>query len=335
MTKTCPHAGSWKCLGTFESENPSKIYCSRECKSRTGNTVAPESVPAPRSQALPPPPPEKAKPAPDEALIAELQARGFTVSKERLPEQTRVIDTSSFKGQAVKIGVVSDTHLGSKWQQLTLLRKFYRFAEDEGVDFFVHCGDFVDGSTRMHRDAVYNNFVHGFDAQRDYAIDVYPQTKLTTYVIAGNHDYSFMNGDGGDIVSAICKERPELSYLGQIGAYLSIGPVSMYLHHPFDAGAKTLSWKLQCWIEQVAPERKPHLVLKGNYHKAVHLPAYRNVEGFLVPSFQAQTPFEKGKSIHSTVGGLILNLTYGDEGIRRLGTEWCIERVPLENDFPH
>jgi hypothetical protein len=325
MRKTCPHEGKVGCTGTFETTNFQKVFCSRRCKD-AGKTSA----------RLNPAMPVLVKEETDEQLIAALQSRGFTVSKERLPEVTRVIDTSGFKGKTAKIGVVSDTHLGSKWQQLTLLRRFIKFAEEEqGVDFFVHCGDFVDGSTRMHRDAVYNNFVHGFDAQRDYAVDVYPESKVPTYVIAGNHDYSFINGDGGDIVAAICEKRPELQYLGPIGAYLNVGPISIYLHHPFDGGAKTLSWKLQCWIEQVAPERKPHMVLKGNYHKAVHLPAYRNVEGFLVPSFQSQTPFEKGKSIHSTVGGLILTVTYGDDGIRRLGTEWCIERVPLEDDYPH
>jgi len=41
---------------------------------------------------------------------------------------------------------------------------------------------------------------------------------------------------------------------------------------------------------------------------------YKGVHGFLVPSFQHQTSFMEDNNLTSEVGGLILTLTFNDDG---------------------
>ncbi len=324
VTRTCDLDG---CFNSWIFRDPRKRFC---CKKHAD--AARSKRPATTNLGY-----TSGEPSDDE-LIAKLQERGFYITKDKPTdlERTRVIEASTFKEDGhARFGVVSDTHLGSKWQQITALRKFYEYAEHERkVDFFLHGGDVVDGSPKHHRDTVYNMFAHGFKEVRDYAVANYPVSRKKTYVIAGNHDYSFLNDNGADIVEDICRSRKDLEYLGPIGAYLQIGTVRLYLMHPFDAGAKTLSTKPQNWINQVAPHAKPHILMMGNYHKALHLPAYRNVEGFLLPSFQDQTPFMRSKSLESVIGGIIVDLWWNKHGIARLATEWVLNKVPLENDYP-
>ena len=72
----------------------------------------------------------------------------------------------------------------------------------------------------------------------------------------------------------------------------------------------------------------------GNYHKACHLPAYRNTEGFLLPSFQSQSAWMAGKGIASIVGGIILEFGIVTKGLApSLTTEWVLYREPAEKDW--
>ena len=104
--------------------------------------------------------------------------------------------------------------------------------------------------------------------------------------------------------------------------------------HPHGGMSYARSYKAQKIIEQFQPETKPHVLLCGHWHVANHLPAYRNVEGFLVPSFQGQTQFARRLGLQSIVGGLILDIQYGPEGLRNLRSEWVLNRAPLADDHP-
>lgn len=275
----------------------------------------------------------------DAQLVEEAERRGFQVGKPKPLETVHEFNTRKLKGKRARLAVVSDTHFGSTYQQLSHLRAFLSYAEEAGVDGILHCGDLTDGPHQMHRDAAYNLFRHGYDAQRDYAVEAYPRPKnpkLKTHIIAGNHDYSHVNQGGGYIVRAFADLRDDVEYLGEINAYFQVGTVRILLDHPFDGIAYALSYKPQKRIEQVAPEAKPHIWLTGNYHKALHLADYRNVHGFLVPSFQAQTPWMKGKAIQSIVGGLIIEFGWDSAGIAgSMKSEFVTFKVMVEQDYPH
>lgn len=268
----------------------------------------------------------------EQDAIALLQGSGYRVSIDRPQEQR--IKLAPKKTKHHRFGVVSDTHMGSKYQQLTYLHEFYDLCSKEGIDTVLHVGDLVHGSPKMHRDMILESFVHGADAQVDYAAENYPKREgIKTLLIAGNHDTSFWEDSGSDVVSHFCQQREDATYLGQRGAYVEFGSASVYLWHPRGGGSYALSYRLQKWIEQVSPDAKPHMVLVGHWHSPVHIPAYRNVEALRLPCYQSQTPFEKTLGLHPVVGGMLMDLWTSDEGIEDLQTRWVLRRVPKKADY--
>jgi predicted phosphodiesterase len=272
----------------------------------------------------------------DKDLTAEMERRGWVVHKPQPPETVHEFDTSRIKGDRVRLGIISDTHFGSKYQQPTYLREFMRYAVKAGrVDAFIHGGDVTDGPIEMHKGSIHEKFLHTYDSQRDYAVETLPEVNRPIHLISGNHDDSYLKNAGGEIVDDVCSRRDDLTYLGSSHGYMRFGDVLLQVDHPHDGGSYALSYKLQKRIESMSPERKPHILLCGNYHKAVYLSAYRNVEGFLLPAYQAQTKFMVDKAIANVVGGLIIEFgVSARKGIApSFKMEWVIEREPKEGDW--
>jgi len=163
-------------------------------------------------------------------LLEEVAKRGFISTRKEL-----IIDkTYKFarKLRPFKIGIVSDTHIGSTCQQITFLHEAYRIMGAEGVKKVLHAGDLVEGNGKQFKGQMYEMFLHGADAMVDYTVKNYPQFKgITTYIIGGSHDYSFYKEDGTDVLKRVAEKRPDIKYLGMFGAYLQIGRISTYLMH--------------------------------------------------------------------------------------------------------
>jgi predicted phosphodiesterase len=277
----------------------------------------------------------------DESDMAEeLASLGYKVEKLSADKADRhaPIDLSMFDGEHIRFAVISCTQLGSKYQQITYLRDFYKLADDRGIKVVLHCGDLVDGMN-VYDGQEYELFIHGVKAQADYAAENYPQLSNggITYVISGNHDYSFMKESGADILEQVSQRRSDIKYIGAYGAYPDIGPMKVYLHHGGGGGAYARSYRLQKNIEQFAPEAKPDLYFMGHYHIGCHLPMYRNVCAFMIPCFQSQTPFLRRLGLYPEIGGLIMDITINDwhrkAGLVDMKFEWVPFYVPKENDY--
>jgi predicted phosphodiesterase len=269
-----------------------------------------------------------------DAALRLVEDSGYVAHKPSPPSSVAEFDTSKVRGERVRIAIISDTHLGSKHQQVSLLREFCAYAKSLKVNAVLHGGDVTDGPPQMHPGHLHNLFLQTYDAQRTYAIDNLPQTSVPTYAISGNHDESWLKNNAGPIVEDICHARG-WEFVGQSAGYIRFGDVLVYLHHPHDGGSYALSYKLQKKIEALSPESKPHIFLAGNYHKATHLPAYRNCDGFLLPAFQSQTPFMVSKGLPSIVGGVILEFGIVNKGLApSLKTEWVLYREPRAGDWP-
>lgn len=278
---------------------------------------------------------EAAAPMEDEDLIRLAEERGYRIHRPEPPSEPAVFDASRLKGDRIKVAIVSDTHWGSKYQQLTYFKEFVAYAMKQKVQAFIHGGDMVDGPPQMHAGHLQNIFLHTYDAQRAYGLDQLPELGVPWYIISGNHDESWLKNNAGPVVEDICSMRSDLNFVGQSAGYIRFGDVLIYVCHPHDGSSYALSYKLQKRIEAFSPDAKPHIALLGNYHKATHLPAYRNVEGFLLPSFQSQTPFMVGKALSSIIGGIILEfgVELGKGLSPSLKTEWVLFREPLAHDW--
>lgn len=271
-----------------------------------------------------------------EDAIHVLEQQGYVVHKPRPPgEETTTLDVSKLTSKdRLKFAVVSCTHFGSKYQQLTALREFCTYADKVAkVDAFIHAGDLEDGPVRRHKNP-HEVFKHEFDSMLDYCTEVLPRTRKPWYVISGNHDDWWVDDGGPDIIKALCERRDDLTYLGRSLGYLKFKDTIIEVYH-FDSGsAYAYSYKVQKHIESLSPERKPHVSLIGNFHKfcAVN---YRGVLGIQLPAFQAQTSWMAKKSLVSEVAGVIVDIGLQPKGLAPVARIEVVSTYdPRENDWP-
>jgi len=309
------------CGKEFGSNREDKKFCSAECRIRAKDERGREA--------------RKNTPIKSEIqeMIIELHRRGYFVTKEPIKSDEHFDISHDFKGKDnFKFAIVSDTHLGSRYQQLSFLRAFYKEFENK-VDFFIHAGDLMEGNGKLYKGQIYEMFLHGADAQLDYIIRNYPESQKPTYFIGGSHDYSFVKDAGYDILRQISESREDLRYLGHAGAYLHVKNISIYIMHPDGGGAYALSYRPQKIVEQFAPEAKPHILILGHYHRTCHIPAYRNVEVFMAGCFQAQTPYLRKKNLFPVICGQIVEVGINDKGIVNITNRYYPFYVPKEEDF--
>lgn len=274
----------------------------------------------------------------DADLIRLAEERGYVIHRPSPPVRPLIeADTSQIRGSRVRIAVISDTHFGSKYQQTTHLRNFLHYAvKERGVSMILHGGDITDGPFKRHHNP-HEVWLHDFRAMARYSSseDALPELGVPYKIISGNHDDWWLDDGGPDIVEEICNRRDDFEYLGRVGAFVRFGEVTVEIMHPNMGGAYALSYNLQKHIEGMPPDEKPNIYLAGNFHKSIHLPGYRNVEGFLLPSYQSRSHWMRGKRLASVVGGLILEFGITAKGLAAsFNTEWVIERVPLNDDWP-
>ena len=85
-----------------------------------------------------------------------------------------------------EILVVSDTHFGNNNNQVHLLNELYLEAYNRGITTALHIGDMTDGNYTNRPESPRLQFLHGFDEQVGYVVDMYPKIDgMTTYYILG------------------------------------------------------------------------------------------------------------------------------------------------------
>lgn len=301
-----------------------------------------------------------------EEMVERLQDQGWRIEKEdpAAPRKHSLVVQPYARwegGYTLKFAVVSDTQLGSRKQQLTFLNQCYDRFVDRGITEVFHAGDLVDGDGRVYPGQQYDLFVHGYKRQLEYVAAHYPKRKeIMTHVISGNHDWSFWQRGGADIIAALAEKRDDILYLGSKSALVTMTPkgakegkeqggVSIQLMHPKSGLTYARSYRLQKIIEQMAPATKPDMMFAGDKHSWAHVPMYRNVDGWSVGCFQAQTDYEKALGLYPEIGALIVEVDYGTKGADRreqrkpghegrvsmVAVRWEIlpMYVPLEDDY--
>lgn len=268
-------------------------------------------------------------------LLEELSKRGFisvsSSSRDILVDRHYAFPRAL---KPFKLGVISDTHLGSTCQQLTLLREAYKICKAEGIKTVLHAGDVTEGNGKLFRGQIYEMFLHGADATVDYVTKVYPRIPgITTHLIGGSHDYSFFKEEGTDILKKISEERKDIKYLGMFGAWVKFGNIVIYLMHGSGGVAYARSYKMQKIIEQMTPGKKPHILFLGHYHTQNHLPNYRNVVGFQLPCFQTQTHYLRAKGLSPEIGFLVVTIYPNVKGIFHYTVDFKPFHNPVDGDY--
>ena len=211
-----------------------------------------------------------------------------------------------------EICVVSDTHFGNIHQQLHLLNEIYEECYDRGITTVLHCGDLVDGNYTNRPEQPRQQFLHGFDEQVGYVVDMYPNVSgIKTKYILGSHDETHYKNGLATVNEWISRCRNDMEYLGQDSASININGVKIFMDHPGGGSAQSLSYKPQKRIEILESNYKPKILLIGHYHKSYAF-SFRNVQCVMVPALCDKTQFQQKQGLTNVVGAYFLNI-YSDK----------------------
>ena len=241
--------------------------------------------------------------------------------KERAPKK-RKLKIEAPKAE-FKFGIVTDTHLCSTLCKLDELNEFYKIMKKEGVTDVMHAGDMVAGNGKMFRGQLSEMTRYGFEEQAKEVIDHYPKLPgMTTHAIAGNHDLSFYNDNGSDLMAKVASEREDINYLGHYDATIDYNGIKIKLLHPDKGGSYAISYKRQKMVEQMDEKNKPDIFILGHWHTTCyfHQCGVHVIHG---GCWEEQGDYLIRKGIYSSIGGWIVNVkTNGKGKVISVQPEW-------------
>lgn len=236
-----------------------------------------------------------------EELEALAQGRG-------LLDKRLQYDVPKLHGTHYRIGVLSDTHIGSVYSPTEWIETTLKEFKEQGCDFIVHAGDIVEGmKVKRLGTQIFELSEIGYRAQRDKAIDIFSKTDIPIFIIAGNHDMFFAENTGMNIVEDIASQVPHMTYLGYDQADIDLDGCTIRLFHGGDGSSYALSYRLQKIAESIAADSKPGLMICGHTHKMVYIYDH-DIHMVSAPSIQRQTDYMRGKKLAAHTGFLILDV---------------------------
>lgn len=228
----------------------------------------------------------------------------------------------NFEGERIRIGVITDTHIGHKrFSDDRLFAAFDEFRKEK-VDFIVHSGDVTEGMS--HRSGHIYELDHlGYDKQKKKAVELFSQwTDTDIYAIDGNHDRWYIKSNGALIVSDIAEVLPNFHFIGHDEGDISLkGKANLKLWHGEDGNSYALSYRLQKIIESLSGGEKPDVMICGHTHKYVNI-FERNVYVVSAGCLEAQTAWMRGKKIAAHVGFSIMDIWVNDDGVSKVSITW-------------
>lgn len=236
-------------------------------------------------------------------LVELLKKRGylFDILDEKIvvikPLKENDVYEIPSKLDHIKLLLISDTHLGSKYDRLDILKYLYSKAKHEGVNYVLHSGDLTEGFSGRPQQ-IYELKEASYTGQRDYVVKNYPKSDIPTYVIAGNHDLWWIKRCGADIVQDICDRRDDLHYLGSDCEDLKIGKLRIRLYHGNGGSAYAKSYKLQKYLDSIPMEERPHILQTGHTHQAFYM-KQGNTHCFQTSCLQDLTPYERSMGFNN------------------------------------
>jgi hypothetical protein len=281
-----------------------------------------------------------------EQMIAEMRQAGFGIVREEqrivLPE-TPLVDYQIAplfeSGETVEVSfaIISDTHGGSHFEQVTALRDFVHIAREEyGVRHVLHTGDAFAGLDvyRGQRAELYA--VNAGEQAEVVANNLPAYSDLRYYLLGGNHDYSYFKSVGLDVRELLLSRgsdgqgRGDVVLLPYDAADVPLLPgIDARLWHPSGGPAYALSYRGQKYASQLAFDElmaitvgeKPiptiRLALIGHFHTC-----FMFDQGPIVVlgtmCFEGQNSYLKRKGLVPYIGGWVVQCRFVDGFLHRL-----------------
>ena len=214
--------------------------------------------------------------------------------------------------EELKLLLISDTHLASKYDRLDILRYLYQEAEDRNINYILHSGDLTEGLSGRTQQ-LYELKEASYTGQRDYVIDKYPDSNIPTYMIAGNHDLWWIKQCGSDIVKDICSQRENMIYLGSDCEDLKIGKLKIRLYHGKGGSSYALSYKIQKYMDSIPIEERPHILQTGHIHQSFYMKQDKT-HCFQTSCLQDLTPYARSQGFNNDKSVWWVDIQMDDNG---------------------
>lgn len=229
----------------------------------------------------------------------------------------------NFTGKRIRIGAITDTHIGHKRFSASRLEQVFEEFKKERVDFITHSGDVTQGMNTRQPGMIYELDQLGYDRQKDEAVRLFSQwTDTDIYAIDGNHDRWFLKSNGAVIVKDISSRIKNFHWIGHDEGDISLkGKATLRLFHGEDGASYALSYRIQKILESFSPGEKPDAIFLGHDHKHVKL-FERGVHAVGMGTLQQQTQWMRGKRIAAHVGFCIVDFWINNKGICKMTETW-------------
>lgn len=213
-----------------------------------------------------------------------------------------------------KFMLISDTRLGSRFSQPSLLNDAYQKAYNMGIRNVIHGGNISEGLYSTGSDYEDTLFAKDTLQQVSYIIENYPYLEgMKTYFIGGTKEQIHLTKKKIDIGKRISEKREDMIYLGAGNCYINLAKIKILLSNLKLEKNYTESYQIQKVIDSIRSEDKPNIYLCGGLLKLNSFP-YRKVRCIAIPSLTATTKEMLARKSNNVVG-----VWYGKIKVNRLG----------------
>lgn len=167
------------------------------------------------------------------ALLSDSEQQSLLKQLSHPKVMDRQLFKHHYKPRHCRIGVISDTHIGSKFFDYETFDKSIDVFNKQKVDAIYHCGDVIEGMS--NRDGhIYELETIGTTPQINLASDLLNQYTQPLFFITGNHmDWAKVKANQGvDLGSLLESKLKNATHIGDYEADVELAPnVTMRMTH--------------------------------------------------------------------------------------------------------
>ncbi len=259
-------------------------------------------------------------------LINELQKQGVNITKFAGDDGIHFLNKGDITNQMdnfytinipedeFKFALISDTRLGSKAQQLSILNDIYKKAESMGIKHILHCGNISEGIYPINNQYADSVFKNDTNMQAMYIIENYPYIEgINTYFLCGSKDQTHLKKNKADIGKIITSNRDDMIYLGNDRCILNIKNATIDMRCVKAKKTYTVSYRAQKMIDAMRSEDVPNIMLYGGLLQMESF-NYRNVRLISAPSCCASTNEMINNEHNNIVGNWFVTVKFDAKG---------------------
>ena len=237
--------------------------------------------------------------------------------------ESRLVEIDPIKDR-IKIIVISDIHIGSKYHFRAEMCDIINYGWEQGCQLGLIPGDLLDG-VNVYRGQQAESLLWSIKDQTDELVNNFPKSNnkdFKWFFLSGNHDLSTFKASGYDPGETIKDKRSDFIYLGMLRARVKILDKQIELFHGGNP-AYSQSYPIEKHIRATMSGTKPNVLLHGHLHYGMFMPSHRNVHCFMAGCFQGETLWTIAKNLPATCGGWIIDFGVDKKGfIKSIKPEW-------------